>query len=89
MAQALHLMNSETTTVKLEDRRGRVAMLAASDLSDDQIIEQLYLAAVSRLPTAEEQSLMQKSFSQASSRQEAVEDILWTILNTREFVFNH
>jgi hypothetical protein len=89
MAQALHLMNSETTTVKLEDRRGRVAMLAASDLSDDQIIEQLYLAAVSRLPTAEEQSLMQKSSSQASSRQEAVEDILWTILNTREFVFNH
>jgi len=88
MAQALHLMNSETTTVKLEDRRGRAAMLAASDLPPSAIIEELYLATVSRFPTAQEQELMQRSLTETDDRRKAVEDILWTLLNTREFVFN-
>ena len=88
MAQALHLMNSETTTVKLEDRRGRAAMLATSDLPPSAIIEELYLATVSRFPTAQEQELMQRSLTETDDRRKAVEDILWTLLNTREFVFN-
>lgn len=88
MAQALHLMNSETTTVKIEDRRGRAASLAASDLPPNIIIEELYLATVSRFPTAQEQELMQRSLTDAEDRRKAVEDILWTLLNTREFVFN-
>ncbi len=88
MAQALHLMNSETTTVKLEDRRGRAAMLAASDLPPSAIIEELYLATVSRFPTAQEQELLQRSLTETDDRRKAVEDILWTLLNTREFVFN-
>ena len=88
MAQALHLMNSETTTVKLEDRRGRAAMLAASDLPPSAIIEELYLATVSRFPTAQEQELIQRSLTETDDRRKAVEDVLWTLLNTREFVFN-
>jgi hypothetical protein len=88
MAQALHLMNSETTTVKIEDRRGRAASLAASDLPPSAIIEELYLASVSRFPTAQEQELMQRSLTETDDRRKAVEDVLWTLLNTREFVFN-
>lgn len=88
MAQALHLMNSETTTVKIEDRRGRAASLAASDIPPSAIIEELYLATVSRFPTAQEQELMQRSLTETNDRRKAVEDILWTLLNTREFVFN-
>jgi hypothetical protein len=81
-------MNSETTTVKIEDRRGRAASLAASDLPPSAIIEELYLASVSRFPTAQEQELMQRSLTETDDRRKAVEDVLWTLLNTREFVFN-
>ena len=52
------------------------------------IIEELYLATVSRFPTAQEQELMQRSLTETDDRRKAVEDILWTLLNTREFVFN-
>lgn len=89
MAQALHLMNSAETTAKLQHRTGRVARLAESELSSEQIVEELYLHTLSRLPTSEEQRLMQQAFEATSTRREAVEDILWTLLNTREFVFNH
>lgn len=89
MAQALHLMNSETTTAKLEDRRSRVALLTNSGLSREAIVEELYLATLSRFPTPEEQQLMQKALADSGDPQLAAEDILWTLLNTREFVFNH
>jgi hypothetical protein len=48
----------------------------------------LYLATVSRFPTAPEQELMLQSLTETDDRRKAVEDILWTLLNTREFVFN-
>lgn len=89
MAQALHLMNSAETTAKLQHRAGRVARLAESEFRREQIVEELYLQTLSRMPTADEQQLMQQAFEATSSRRDAIEDILWTLLNTREFVFNH
>ncbi|MBL8820169.1 MAG: DUF1549 domain-containing protein [Planctomyces sp.] len=89
ISQALHLMNSETTTRKLEDRRGRVARLAASTLSNAEILDELCLAAWSRYPTSGERELMLSVLNDAQNRQQAVEDVLWSILNSREFMFNH
>jgi len=89
IAQALHLMNSESTTVRLEDRRSRAARLATGELTPAAIVEEIYLATLSRFPSPEESALMEKTLAETSNRQQAVEDILWTLLNTREFVFNH
>ncbi len=95
MAQALHLMNSEETSAKIRDRRGRAAELAASSLSNEQIVDQLYLAALSRFPSDDERRLMTSVFTQLESsgtadpRRTATEDVLWTLLNTKEFAFNH
>ena len=89
MAQALHLMNSETVALKLEDRRNRARALATSGQSPDAIIEDLYLATLTRFPNDEEQQMMIQSLSSAATLQQGIEDILWTLLNTREFVFNH
>lgn len=109
MAQALHLMNSPETARKLSHRKGFAARLAASSRTSQELIDELYLAALSRFPTAEEQSALGSAFPatpagmdspaptgtsnlarQASlARQAAVEDILWTLLNTKEFVYNH
>ena len=89
IAQALHLMNSPGTMRKIQDRAGRAARLASSDLAADGIIEELYLSALSRFPSDAEQKLMQQAFAESSDRRAATEDILWTLLNTKEFVFNH
>ena len=56
----------------------------------DEIIETLYLACFSRFPNEKEFELMRTAFTEPDvSRQEAVEDIIWALLNSREFVFNH
>ena len=90
IAQALHLMNSPESVRKIRHREGRAAQLAASDLSPEKIIETLYLATLSRFPTDDETALMRQAFEEsAANHRAATEDVLWTLLNTREFVYNH
>jgi hypothetical protein len=90
IAQALHLMNAPETMTKLRSRFGVVRRLVESDLSESDIVDELYLSTLSRFPVAEERELMVSVFAEpAANRQTAVEDILWTLINTREFVFNH
>lgn len=88
IAQALHLMNSEPIGRKIQHRHGRARRLAESDLTPAAIVRELYLATLSREPSAEESQLMQREFAESGSRQQATEDILWTLMNTKEFVFN-
>ena len=90
ISQALHLMNAPETMAKLRSRFGAVRRLVESNLSEADIVDELYLSTLSRFPVAEERELMVSVFADPlSSRQTAVEDILWTLINTREFVFNH
>jgi hypothetical protein len=64
--------------------------LAKSDLKPEQILEELYLASYSRLPTPEEVAIAGKALDVgAVNRQAAIEDVLWSLLNSAEFVFNH
>lgn len=90
VAQALHLMNSPESVRKIRDRNGRAAKLSRSELSDSEIIEELYLAALSRYPSLKETDFMLQAFDHpGSTRRTASEDILWTLLNTKEFLYNH
>ena len=90
VVQALHLMNSDGLQAKLEDKNGRVAKLAGGEMSEAQIIDELYMVVYSRLPTDEERQVALQTFSvEGATRQTAVEDILWALINSAEFVFNH
>lgn len=90
MAQALHLMNSPEIGEKLRHREGTARRLAESNLTPTELVEELYLAALSRFPTAAEQAAMLRVFAEAGAdRRAATEDVLWALLNSREFVFNH
>jgi WD40 repeat protein len=90
VVQALHLMNSNRLTAKLASETGRAAALAASQLEPREIVEELYLAAYCRLPTAEELQVAVATFSrEGATRQSATEDLLWALLNSAEFVLNH
>lgn len=64
--------------------------MAGSQLTDDRIIEELYLVTLSRFPTEQETALMRQAFAESDgNRRAATEDIVWALLNTREFVYNH
>ncbi len=90
IVQALHLMNSTRLQGMLTSDKGRAARLAASDLTPEAIIEELYLASLTRLPKPEETQAALRAFSLPDTdRRAAIEDILWSLLNAAEFVFNH
>jgi hypothetical protein len=95
LAQVLHLMNAPLVNDKIQSPIGRADRLARSELSSSEIVEELYLATLSRLPTTTERKTALTAFSEKASstdksdRRSATEDILWALLNTAEFVLNH
>jgi hypothetical protein len=89
LAQALHLANSPAIHQKVTAETGRVARLLKAGRPDAAIIEELYLATLSRLPTAAEHQTITDLLADSPSKKEGFEDLLWTLLNCSEFVFNH
>lgn len=88
VTQALHMMNGAQLATKVADDQGRVAKLAA-EKSPEQIAEELYLACYSRFPTPAEQAVARDLFAGDANKRLAAEDLLWSLLNTPEFLFNH
>ena len=90
LAQALQMINGPTVHNKLRDDAGRIKQLMDAGRSDEEIIRELYLAAVSREPTSAELSAAVKHIAAAGeNRRWALEDIGWAIVNTKEFLFQH
>ncbi len=89
LAQVLLLSNSDEIENKLSNGAGRIARLVKEEKPNEQAIEELYLAALSRLPTPEESGKMIPYVAASSDRKQALEDVLWTLLNSKEFLFNH
>lgn len=89
LSQVLHLVNSDKLQQKLADPKGRLGRLMDAKKSDVEMVEDLYLATLSRSPTAQEQVTVRRLLAAAPSRKEGFEDLLWTLLNCAEFVFNH
>ena len=90
VAQTLHLMNSRTLQAKFTNPSGRLQRLAAGSTAPDGVVEELYLATLSRPPTAAERAAAVEAFgSQGATRKGAIEDIFWALINSPEFVFNH
>ena len=89
LSQVLHLANGEALHAKITDPNGRVAKLLATGLKDAQIVEELYLATLSRMPTRREREVAGKHLAAANDRKEGVEDLLWALFNCSEFVMNH
>lgn len=90
IAQALHLMNSPEIVGKIHDRRGRAHSLALSKQPAPEAFDELFLATLGRFPTAEERKLVLETFAELKEDREATfEDVLWALLNTKEFIYNH
>ncbi len=90
LAQSLHLLNSEEVQSRLGAEGGRIAQLAADEsLTDRERVEELYAWAFARRPTEEELLLTLGHLQQALGKRQALEDIAWALVNTKEFQFNH
>ncbi len=88
LAQTLHLLMSREVQDKLTNARSRAALLAAdTSLTDQQRIEELYLWAYARLPQPDELQFCLQYLPKAGSSREAYEDLLWALINTKEFLF--
>ncbi|HEV3005594.1 MAG TPA: DUF1549 and DUF1553 domain-containing protein, partial [Pirellulales bacterium] len=90
ITQALHLMNSPEMTAKLHDRRGRVRQLADSPLDPGAAVDELCLTALARFPSDAERAVLLDEFAvSGADRRAALEDVLWTLINSKEFLYNH
>ena len=94
IAQSLHLMNSDDLQAKLAltDAAATIEKLLAAKKEPRQMVEELYLACFTRLPAEEEMNIALAALTavpDAPIQRQALEDILWALINSAEFVFNH
>jgi len=90
VTQSLHLMNDRDVDSRIRSDKGRAATLAASDLSAEAVVEELYLAAYSRYPTPEESADAATLISAAgANRRGVIEDLMWAMINSPEFTIQN
>jgi hypothetical protein len=89
LAAVLHLINGDVIQRKLLDKNGRLAKFIANKTEIETAIRECYLVTYCREPSAEELKYAQEFFASAKSPTEGYQDILWALLNTPEFLFNH
>ena len=92
MAQAMHLISGETLARQTSAKGGNLdKWLGDSALSNEDVTKRIFLAALVREPDQREieVALLPVKTRGAAARREAFEDVLWTIFNSKEFLFNH
>src|SRR5262249_61114828 len=90
LPQLLFLARHEEVRSKIGADGGRVAQLARDDkLTDQQRLEELFLGALGRLPSAEESKAGLEHLQSADSLRKGLEAVLWSLVNTREFQVNY
>jgi hypothetical protein len=89
LAQALHMLAGSTYTEKIAHKGGRVDRLVESGASCQQAIEELYLAALGRLPTERERTDLEGLLRRQPTRREGLEALAWALISSREFAYNH
>ncbi|MAR10967.1 MAG: S-layer protein [Blastopirellula sp.] len=89
LAQALHLLNSADVQGKLATNQGRANLLVTdTERTDAEKVTELYYWAFARPPRDSELDFVLKYLSRKANKKQAYEDILWAMLNTKEFLFN-
>jgi hypothetical protein len=96
LAQSLHLLNSNEIQSKLTSGNGRAGMLSKEKDRDHATrIKELYLWVYGREPRPsanpedDELQIALRHVEKTENKQQAYEDILWALINTKEFLFNH
>jgi hypothetical protein len=89
VVQTLYLANHPTVQQKIAAPKGRVAQIIKDVADDGKRIDELYLWTLGRTPTDEERKECLAYVKESKSAQRGLEDVLWSLLNTKEFLLNH
>jgi hypothetical protein len=90
LPQTLYRMTDPAVLQKLTAPTGRLAVLLKDKTNtDEHVLDELFLACLTRSPTLDERAAFAEHLARAKSRQTAFQDTLWALINTREFVLNH
>jgi hypothetical protein len=88
LSQSLHLLNGDTTTQKIA-AGNLVGRRLAENKAPAEIIEELFVRCVCRRPTAVESAKLLALVNSLPDKKQALDDVFWSLLNSREFMFNH
>jgi Protein of unknown function (DUF1553) len=91
MVQVLHISNGDTINQKLEAKGNRLEQMLAANRTSAEIIEDAYLASLSRFPSDAERTRLLAALegSAEANKRQLIEDLYWSILSSKEFLFNH
>jgi hypothetical protein len=89
LGQALQLINGPSVNDRLRKPDNRVGKLLAKKMSNEAMLDELYLSTLNRPPTAAESSVLLRHVAEATDARRAWEDVHWTLINTKEFLFRH
>ena len=88
--QRLHMLNSSDVQRRIEQSARLQAMISRARGDRRQIVRGVYLAILSRLPTAEEMAVVEKYAGRSGpGSRAAAADLVWALLNTKEFLYRH
>lgn len=87
LAQALHTLNGDIVSAKIGASNGRIARLLSAKKPHDEIVNELYLATLSRRPSSREQAVWRQQLAEAPNAKTFYEDLLWSLINSKHFLF--
>jgi hypothetical protein len=89
LSQAMHVLAGGTYVDRLSRPNGRLAKLLQSGATDEKIISEFYLAALSRPPADEEVQELKAILTQRGDREGGLREFVWALISSREFAENH
>jgi hypothetical protein len=90
LSQALDMFAGSTYTSKLAKEGGRISRVLEGNANDQEAIEEFYLATLTRLPTDQERTELLRVLSDhKGGRSEVLQNLMWALISSREFAYNH
>jgi len=89
LSQALHTLNGDIITNKIADGKGRIAKLLEAKKPHEEIVTELFLATLSRRPSSAELDSTRTFLASSPTPKEYYEDLLWALINSKQFLFVH
>jgi hypothetical protein len=88
LSQSLHLLNGSTVEPKIA-QGNLVGKMLQEKKTPAQIIENIYIRCLTRGPKPDELKTLLAMVDKAADKKQALEDVFWAVMNSREFMFNH
>jgi len=89
LKQALHTLVGSAFNEKIAREDGRLDRLLKRNVDNSELITEFYLAALTRFPRPDELADLQALLNEASDRRKAIEHLVWALIASREFTYNH